>query len=381
MAQARLVVGAMSGTSADGVDVAVVRVGENWPRPTVELLRHHQLPYPAELKQRIFALRGQGAVALAELGDLGRDISLAYAQAVNEVLQAAGLSAEQIDAIAAHGQTLYHAPPVTIQWFDPALVAAQVGCAVVSDFRRADCAAGGQGAPLVPFADWVLFSHPKKSRVLLNLGGIANLTYVPASGGLETLRAFDTGPANCVSDWLCRTHDPAGSGFDADGAGAMAGSAHFRTAFLCARSQYVFARPPKSTDGPAMIDAYRQARNQAEFHGSFPDELATACLSAAHCVMMALDLFVPGWREGGVQEVLVSGGGMRNQCLMNCLREVIVDKTKVTMTEMDLVMAQAKEAVAFALLGAATLEGIAANVPSCTGARRAVVLGSVTPKP
>jgi len=374
-------VGAMSGTSADGVDVALVRVGKNWPRPTVELLRHHPLVYPAELKQRIFSLRGAGAVDLGELGNLGRAISLVYAQAVNEILAAAGVSAGQVDAIAAHGQTLYHAPPVTIQWFDPALLAAETGCAVVSDFRRADCAADGQGAPLVPFADWVLFSHPEKSRILLNLGGIANLTHVPAGGGLETLQAFDTGPANCLSDWLCRTHDPAGSGFDADGAGAMAGSAHFATAFTFARSSYVFARPPKSTDGPAMIEAYRQAKGQAEFHGSFQDELATACLSAAHCVMMSLDLFVPRWREGGVQEVLVSGGGVRNQCLMKDLREIILDKTKVTITQMDPVMAQAKEAVAFALLGAATLEGIAANVPSCTGAKRPVVLGSVTPQP
>ena len=138
-------------------------------------------------------------------------------QAVNEALAAAKLTAGDLDAVAAHGQTLFHDPPNTIQWFDPALVAAGVGCDVISDFRRADLAAGGQGAPLVPFADYILFRDPTKNRVLLNLGGIANMTYVAAGATINDIFAFDTGPANCLSDYLCRKYDPAGPGYDPGG--------------------------------------------------------------------------------------------------------------------------------------------------------------------
>ncbi len=142
-----------------------------------------------------------------------------YAAAVREALAANGIEAQHLAAIAAHGQTLFHDPPRTIQWFDPALVAAEVGCAVISDFRRADCAAGGQGAPLVAFADFHLFRHASKGRVLLNIGGIANLTWLKAGGGMEDVIAFDTGPGNCISDHLCRTLIPEGAGFDEGGAG------------------------------------------------------------------------------------------------------------------------------------------------------------------
>src|SRR4051812_25353101 len=176
----RLIAGAMSGTSADGVDVAIVRIRGRGVAMSAQLVHHHHREYHAELKRRIFAMRGSGAVALSELGRVGREISLAYAAAVNEVLLATKLNASQIAAVAAHGQTLYHDVPITIQWLDPALLAAEVGCAVVSDFRRADCAAGGQGAPLVPFADYILFRDATKNRVLLNIGGIANLTFLRA---------------------------------------------------------------------------------------------------------------------------------------------------------------------------------------------------------
>src|SRR5438093_1385317 len=181
-ASSRNIAGAMSGTSADGVDVAIVAVAGRGLDMTAQLLRHHHQPYNDELRREIFALRGDqiSKNLLPRLAKLGRDISLTYASAVKAALTAAGMQASDLAAIAAHGQTLFHDPPNTIQWFDPALVAAEVGCAVVSDFRRADCAAGGQGAPLVPFADYILFRDPKRTRVLLNIGGIANITLLGA---------------------------------------------------------------------------------------------------------------------------------------------------------------------------------------------------------
>src|SRR6202043_1424732 len=142
---------------------------------------------------------------------------------VNEVLSAENLDPRDLSAIAAHGQTFFHQPPDTIQWLDPSLIAARTGCVVVSDFRRADCAAGGQGAPLVPFADYLLFRHPTKNRVLLNIGGIANLTILPAGAPIDKLIAFDTGPGNCISDWICRTYGSSGAECDLGGAGASRG--------------------------------------------------------------------------------------------------------------------------------------------------------------
>jgi anhydro-N-acetylmuramic acid kinase len=205
----------MSGTSGDGVDVALVRIIGSGLSMQATLLKHHHIPFDASIRAQLFAIRdGGGKIALSDLARLGRNISLTYARAVNETLSLANLHSSDIAAVAAHGQTVYHDPPNTIQWFDPSLVAAEVGCAVVSDFRRADCAAGGQGAPLVPFADYILFRDAKKNRVLLNLGGIANLTVLRASGRIEEVVAFDTGPGNCVSDWLIRTRMANERGFD-----------------------------------------------------------------------------------------------------------------------------------------------------------------------
>jgi anhydro-N-acetylmuramic acid kinase len=377
----RLIAGAMSGTSADGIDVAIVAITGTGLGMSAKLIRHHARPYDASLKQAIFALRGSGQVSLAELARVGREISLAYAACVNEARLVANLKSADLTAIAAHGQTLYHDPPNTIQWLDPALIAAETGCAVVSDFRRADCAAGGQGAPLVPFADYILFRHATKNRILLNIGGIANLTYIPAGASLDQIIAFDTGPGNCVSDDLCRTHAPAGPGLDENGAIAASGKADFKTAFFMARTQYVFRKPPKSTDGPAMIALHEEAKAAVGFRGELPDELATACLAVAHSINMSLDLFIKGWRDWNDGELLVSGGGIQNKCMMRSLNETLTNGSRLHIAPLDADLAQAKEAIAFALLAAATLDGLPSNVPSCTGAKHHVLLGSITPTP
>src|SRR4051812_28355733 len=180
MSKTRLIAGAMSGTSADGVDVVIARVEGSGLQLSACAVKHNHRAYPPDLAGWIVKLREDGHTTLGEMAELAREISLIYAAAVNEALVGAHLSSADLTAIAAHGQTLFHLPPKTMQWLDAALLAAETGCSVISDFRRADCAAGGQGAPLVPFADFVLFRHAQKNRVLLNIGGIANLTYLPA---------------------------------------------------------------------------------------------------------------------------------------------------------------------------------------------------------
>jgi anhydro-N-acetylmuramic acid kinase len=277
-----------------------------------------------------------------------------------------------LTAVAAHGQTLFHDPPTTIQWLDPALVAAEVGCAVVSDFRRADCAAGGQGAPLVPLADYLLFRDPRKNRVLLNIGGIANLTYLRAGEGIDKLIAFDTGPGNCVSDHLMRESDPSGIGWDENGRLAAAGKPVQTISAAVLSSNYFGKQPPKSTDGPAMIRLFEDAQRGIGRH-LLEDLLHTACLITADSILDSMRKFLRPFPD----EIFVSGGGTANKTLMGMLgRDVLVK----TIDELGIPSA-AKEAMAFALLGAATLDGVPGNVPAATGARRRVVLGAVTPRP
>jgi anhydro-N-acetylmuramic acid kinase len=331
-------------------------------------------------------MRGSGKTSFAELARVGREISLAYADCVNDALRAANLQPTDVAAIAAHGQTLYHAPPDTIQWLDPALIASRTGCAVVSDFRRADCAAGGQGAPLVPFADYVLFQHPQRARVLLNIGGIANLTYLPpreSNAGLDGVIAFDTGPGNCICDWLCRQHDPTGPGYDVDGRLAAAGRVNAAIQDAMENQPYSIAPPPKSTDGPAMIRMWKDAVAQVMGPTQTPtpaDLMATAASTTGTIVFESIRRFLPRAPD----EVFVSGGGARNPRILRALEQALRQHNpQTTVMPLDAlgVAVDAKEALAFALLAAATLDHFPANVPSCTGARRQVVLGSITPRP
>jgi anhydro-N-acetylmuramic acid kinase len=371
--QSRIVAGAMSGTSADGIDIALVEITGRGLEMSARLIHHHAHPYHADVRKRIFAIRNDGHVALVDLARLGRDISLAYAAAVNEALREANLRAADLAAIAAHGQTLFHDPPNTIQWFDPALVAAEVGCAVVSDFRRADCAAGGQGAPLVPFADYILFRHAYKHRVLVNIGGISNLTFLPADGGLEEVIALDCGPGNCLSDYLMRHFDPAGQQIDIDGQRAGEGCPIDHIYELVMKDPF-FDRPaPKSTDVPSMLKLFLQASENLGGH-DLNDLLCTAACIASMAI--ALEIQRLPLRP---DEIYVSGGGAKNCFLVEGIEGQLERRTRDTQRLG--IPSSAKEAIAFALLGAATLDGVPSNVPSATGARRSVVLGSITPKP
>lgn len=373
---ARLIAGAMSGTSADGVDVAIVRITGHGLGMSAELVHHHQEPYGDDVRNAIFAARQAGNVTLAELARMARMISLAYVSAVRKALAGAHLSADALSAVAAHGQTLFHDPPNTIQWLDPSLLAAETGCLVVSDFRRADCAAGGQGAPLVPFADYVLFRDPTRHRILLNLGGIANITSLPAGADLDAVIAFDTGPANCISDWVCRTYGPAGMKCDIDGAGASRGRVIQDIANSFLQHAYFKQPPPKSTDAPAMIASFIAATADRQYE--INDLLATAASLSATTIADAIARHLDA-RHSPI-ELIASGGGVSNHAIMRSLGAALPPGAIVRTVDEWHVPPDAKEAVAFALLGAATLDGFPSNVPSATGAKHAVVLGSVTPR-
>jgi anhydro-N-acetylmuramic acid kinase len=375
MSQTRLIAGAMSGTSADGVDVVIGRVEGGGLKLSACVVGHHHRPYPPELAAWIVKLREDGHTTLAEMAELARQISLVYAAAVNEALLAAHLSASDVTAIAAHGQTLFHSPPKTLQWLDAPLLAAETGCAVISDFRRADCAAGGQGAPLVPFADFVLFRHEQKNRVLLNIGGIANLTWLPAGARMEQVIALDTGPGNCISDWLCRRFRPSGPPYDDGGGIALRGKLIEPVVKRVLNGTFFKQPAPRSTDGPHMIEAFRDGFDSALGDHKLENLLASACTITVGAITDSIQQ-LPKQPD----ELIVSGGGTKNHAIMGKIKES-AGSCRVLLTDELGIASASKEALAFALLGAATLDGTPANVASATGASRAVVLGQITPKP
>jgi anhydro-N-acetylmuramic acid kinase len=367
-AAARIVLGAMSGTSADGVDVVVARISGSSLDMRARILASASVSFSKAVREHIQTIRNAGHCALCELAELGRHVTLAYARASLAAMRKADVTAADVACIAAHGQTLFHAPPLTIQWFDPALLAARTGCTVVSDFRRADCALGGQGAPLVPFADYLLFRDRRATRVLLNLGGIANITFLPAGGSLDDVVAFDTGPGNCISDYLARKHTD--RPHDQGGKRAAAGTPDDEGADQFLSHPYFHRDPPKSTDGPEMLAVWNAILRLRALRGN--DQLATACLITARAVAMAIRHQLPQPAD----EIVVAGGGVRNRTLLRMLAQQTGLPVRTTD---DLgVPAQAREALAFAILGAATLDRVPANVPSVTGASRPVVLGSIT---
>ncbi len=372
----RHLIGAMSGTSADGVDAALVAIEGHGVSMRGRLIAHQHHPYPAELKRRIVAVRTGASVCLHELGELARQISFAHLPAIQPLLHLLG--DKPLEAVAAHGQTIYHQPPVTMQILDAPLLAHLCACRVIDDFRRADCAVGGQGAPLVPFADYLLFADAHESRLLLNIGGIANLTWLPSRGGLNAVRAFDCGPGNCVSDELMRRADPAGPGFDQGGALAAGGNVHPGLLQLLGEDDFFKIAGPRSTDGPYMMRLFDQALARLNSNPplNLQDQLACACAWSAQAIAAgALQLAGPG-----PLSLIVAGGGALNATMMKRLAGQLPQTRIGTSDELG-VPAAAREAMAFALLGAATLDGCAANLPAVTGATGPVILGRITPAP
>jgi anhydro-N-acetylmuramic acid kinase len=366
MSYSRTIMGMMSGTSGDGIDAAVVGFGPNQTQGKPKLVEFDSLEFPPDFRARLFAIRESDSMSLGELSQFTRDLTLLHAELAKRMITKVG----KVDLIAVHGQTLFHAPPLTMQVFDPSLLAMLSNTDVASDFRRADCAAGGQGAPLVPLADHVLFAHDDETRVMLNLGGIANITLLQASGPIDAVTAFDTGPANCVLDHLWRLHSRVG--LDQNGAVALTGKANLdisKQAAMTADGLWD-KRPPKSTDTPAMIRAFADAGGEQL---SLPDALATAC----HMSAMLLARGIEQLGSIKIDRLIASGGGVHNRALVSAIQAHT--KLRWQITDDMGVPSQAKEAMAFAILGARLLDRLPGNIPRVTGAARSVVLGSISP--
>ncbi len=360
----------MSGTSLDGVDVALVQ----FPPGALPVLLHaHHLPYADTLRQAVLAVCQGQAVTLAAVGALDVQVARVYAQAVQALLQQAGVAAANVQAIGAHGQTVHHQPVgaerFSTQLGDPNTLAVATGITVVADFRRRDMALGGQGAPLAPgFHDRVL-RHPSTPRVVLNAGGIANISVlVPGQPCL----GYDTGPANLLLDAWAQQH--LGQPFDADGAWAAQGRVHEGLLQVLWADPYFAAPPPKSTGREHFGLAWLQQalRTGAAERVAAVDVQRTLLELSAASVAQA----VARHASGG--QLLVCGGGARNAFFMHRLA-ALHPQWQVTPSDHFGVPAQWMEAMAFASFAQCTLDGVAANAPAVTGASRPCVLGGIYP--
>ena len=374
----------MSGTSADGIDAAVVEIDKQ-EGFSIKLLHHAHIPWsPIISDEIIFACKASAPVQrIVALNSL---IGEHFAKAAMQVSLDSSIPLSEIDAIASHGQTIWHQPEPfdvggtqargTLQIGEPAIIAARTGCTVVSDFRAADMAWGGQGAPLVPFADFALFASPNESRCIQNLGGISNVTYLPAGGSLEDIIAFDIGPCNMLLDFVVRAawRDKA---FDEGGKLALHGKADTEYAASLQDLPYFSQKPPKSTGREQfgvewcsiIYDFLLRRGNNGR------DILATCCDFIALTIANAYRDFLP--KDVKLKTAILGGGGVKNQRLMNALKDYLPDLQIKTHTDFG-VPNEAKEAMAFALLGYETLHGRPSNVASATGARRSIVLGKIT---
>lgn len=377
------VIGLMSGTSLDGVDAALVEFeGESELDVRWALRAFVTVPFEREQRAQIHdALVAGSAASLcwlhAQLGEW-------FAAAALAVCEEAGVRPEEVDLIGSHGQTVWHQPPAdgrrgaTLQLGDPATIAERTGIAVVSDFRSRDVAAGGEGAPLVPFADRLLFSAPGRRRVLQNVGGMANVTWLPPRGDPAPLLAFDTGPGNALIDAAVELATGGRETFDRDGRWAARGRVDEGLLAELLAHPFFEREPPKSTGrevfGRPFVEALVE-RVRPEGEEEWANLIATLTALTAQSVVRAYRRWV---LPRGADEVFVSGGGARNPVLFGMLTKELAP-LPVYPGERLGVDPDAKEAVAFAALAWAHVRGIPGNVPEATGAAGARVLGSYTP--
>lgn len=378
------IVGLMSGTSGDGVDAAVVEVSGRGQTLKARALAAQTLAYPRSLQQRIVTASMSGTVS--DICHLNALLGEWFANAALNVIRQAKLRPADITVIGSHGQTVHHLPQgiqapgvgavrSTLQIAEPAVIAERTGITTIANFRPRDIAAGGQGAPLTPAAHALLLKHPRRARLIVNLGGISNVTYVPRGGTWDGVLAFDTGPANMVLDGLMSRATNGRQAMDRDGKWALKGKADARLLGRLLAHPFLSRRPPKSTGreefGPALLEELLAVHKQQGL--SIEDLLATCSMWTAKAVGTARR-----WIKGPIDEIVVGGGGVRNRSVMENLGAVFAP---IPVTTFDALGWESKafEAVAFALLAYQTMNGEWGNIPAVTGASHPALLGAIVP--
>jgi anhydro-N-acetylmuramic acid kinase len=388
--RAMLVLGLMSGTSADGIDVVLARISGSPPHLDARLLGHTSFGFPPAIRKEILYLAEQQSITTGELSQLSFRLGELFAEAALAACRRFRVSPRRIFLIGSHGQTVFHqgrpipffGHPIasTLQIGETSVIATRTGITTVGDFRPADLAVGGQGAPLVPYADYLLYRHPKLGRVSLNLGGIANITVIPAAAKPSRVFAFDTGPANILIDALTMHFTRGRQRFDKNARLAIAGRSLPALLDELLRDPYLKLAPPKSTGREYYGHAYAQkllalGRRQ---RAKPADLIRAATIFTALSVVDALNRFV--LPKTKIQQLIVSGGGAHNPLILAQLAAALPGIDVFPSSRLGIPV-DAKEAFAFALLAYETFHQRPANIPSATGARRPAILGKISYAP
>jgi anhydro-N-acetylmuramic acid kinase len=382
-----LVLGLMSGTSADGIDVALARISGSPPNLNVKLLGHTSFRFPPAIRKEILHVAGQQSITAGELSQLNFRLGELFADAALAACRRFRVSPRRISLIGTHGQTVFHqGRPIsffghpassTLQIGEPSVIAAHTGITTVGDFRPADLAVGGQGAPLVPFADYLLYRHSKLGRVSLNLGGIANITVLPANAKPSQVFAFDTGPANILIDALVHHFTHGRQRFDKNARLASQGRSLPALLDELMRDPYLKLAPPKSSGREYYGRAYVQKLLALgrRFRARPADLVRAATIFTALSVVDALNRFV--LPKTKIRQLIVAGGGAHNPLILAQL-DAALPGIDVFLSSRFGISIDAKEAFAFALLAYETFHQRPANIPSATGARRPAILGKIS---
>ena len=380
----KLVIGLMSGTSADGVDAVLVKISGSGTDTSVQQLAFVSPPYTAEVRERILRVAAGDFGGSKELCQMNVLLGELFADACLMLCKEAGVDPKDIDLIGTHGQTVYHIPveesylgtPLTgtLQIGEPSILCERIGAVTVSDFRVRDMAAGGLGAPLVPYTEFILYSNPHKNVGLQNIGGIGNITVLPAGGKLDDLTAFDTGPGNMLMDSVVSIITDGKLRYDEGGQLAAKGKVSDALLSQLMEDPYLTVKPPKTTGREYYGKDYvKSIMEKGQALSLAPEDiLATTTMFTASSIAYAVNHYCSPKPE----QLIVGGGGSLNPTLMKmiaqCLPEVDV------MTNEDLGLdSSAKEAIAFALLANETVSSLCNNAPAATGARHPVIMGKI----
>ena len=387
----RLAVGMMSGTSVDGIDAALAEISGNAERPRVRLLAFENRPFPDNVRRQIFELFRPETSTVDRIGYMNFLLGELYAEAALSVIRKAGRRPEEIDVIGSHGQTIWHEPAIcdkdgcpircTVQIGEGAVIAERTGILTVTDFRVADMAAGGQGAPLVPFSEYLLYRREDETILLQNIGGIGNMTVLPAGARPEDVRAFDTGPGNMIIDAAVTALTGGEKTFDAGGEMAARGTVNRELLELLQKDEYYTLPLPKSTGREhfglqytqKILDWYRAQDGKL----SPADLLATVTDLTAWSIADAYERYVlPKYRAA---ELIAGGGGSYNRTLLSFLARRLAPYGVAVKTQEDLGgNSDAKEAIAFALMADLCVRGRVNSLPGVTGAKKASVMGKIS---
>lgn len=379
----KVIVGLMSGTSLDGIDAAIVRIEGVGTDSRVELLHFTTVPYEDELRERLKELCTLDRSNTAGVCSMNFELGLRLAEAVRQAVAEAGIPMADVDLVSSHGQTVWHIPAdepgfvrSTLQIGDLSVIAKKTGLPVMGDYRTADMAVGGQGAPLTPYADYILFRDDRRGRIVQNIGGIGNCAAIPAAARPEQVVAFDTGPGNMLIDQAVYQLSGGERSYDDGGAWAAQGEADARLLGEMLSHPYFRLKPVKTTGREMFGKAYAaEWLGKAAARGLAPaDVIATFTAFTARSIADSYrDFLFPLYT---VEEIIVSGGGARNATLLRQLGELLPDQRILVSDDLG-VSGDAKEAIAFALFANNAVHGVANNLPSATGAERPVIMGKL----